>query len=72
MGIHYNTGGGSDLLDYLVDKSASASPTATSAGRPRRGSASTVDEAAVRKAAEVGQRWRNPLWRNTDGSLTEW
>ncbi|MFI9024210.1 galactonate dehydratase [Streptomyces sp. NPDC053560] len=72
LGIHYNTKGGSDLLDYLVDKSVFdfadshiGLPTAPGLGIE-------VDEAAVRKAAEAGQRWRNPVWRNADGSLTEW
>ncbi|MGI5472310.1 galactonate dehydratase [Streptomyces sp. CA-132043] len=72
LGIHYNTKGGSDLLDYLVDKSVFdfadshiGLPTAPGLGIE-------IDEAAVRRAAEVGQRWRNPVWRNADGSLTEW
>ncbi|WP_155589756.1 hypothetical protein [Streptomyces cavernae] len=30
------------------------------------------DEDAVRAAAERGHRWRNPVWRNTDGSLASW
>jgi galactonate dehydratase len=31
-----------------------------------------IDEAAVRQAAEVGHRWRNPVWRAPDGSFREW
>jgi galactonate dehydratase len=31
-----------------------------------------VDEAAVRKAAETGHNWHNPIWRHSDGSLAEW
>jgi galactonate dehydratase len=26
----------------------------------------------VRRAAEVGHRWRSPLWKHADGSLAEW
>jgi galactonate dehydratase len=32
----------------------------------------TIDEAAVREAAARGHRWRVPLCRNDDGSITEW
>jgi galactonate dehydratase len=31
-----------------------------------------VNEAAVRRAAEIGHAWRSPLWRHDDGSLAEW
>ncbi|WP_031470493.1 galactonate dehydratase [Sciscionella sediminilitoris] len=70
LGIHYNVG--SDLLDYLVDASVfdfSASHIELLTGP---GLGIEVDEAAVRKAAEDGPRWRNPVWRNADGSFTEW
>ena len=70
LGIHYNQG--SDLLDYLVDPSVFhynagfvAKPTAPGLGI-------AIDEAKVRAAAAVGHRWRNPVLRNTDGSVTEW
>ncbi|MEU4162973.1 hypothetical protein [Actinoplanes sp. NPDC026670] len=29
-----------------------------------------IDDDAV--AAEVGHRWRNPIWRHDDGSFAEW
>jgi galactonate dehydratase len=72
LGIHYNTGGGSDLLDYLVDKSVFDFADSHISAPTAPGLGIEIDETAVRRAAEVGQRWRNPLWRNTDGSLTEW
>jgi galactonate dehydratase len=31
-----------------------------------------VDEAGVRRAAEIGHSWRSPVWRHEDGSLAEW
>jgi galactonate dehydratase len=31
-----------------------------------------VDEAAVVADAEVGHRWRAPVWRHRDGSVAEW
>ncbi len=32
----------------------------------------TIDEDAVRAAAERGHRWRTPVLRNADGSLAPW
>ena len=31
-----------------------------------------VNEDAIREAAATGHRWRNPVWRNADGCVTEW
>jgi galactonate dehydratase len=31
-----------------------------------------VDEAAVRRADRAGHAWRNPVWRQDDGSFSEW
>jgi galactonate dehydratase len=31
-----------------------------------------VDGHAVRRAAEVGHTWRNPVWRHQDGGHAEW
>ncbi|MGV1009742.1 MAG: galactonate dehydratase [Dermatophilaceae bacterium] len=69
-GIHYNVGG--DLLDYLVDPSVFAIVDGHVARPTRPGLGIEVDEAAVRRAAQVGHRWRSPAWRLSDGSLAEW
>jgi hypothetical protein len=70
LGIGY--GDSSGLLDYLADSTPFTfrdgyidRPTAPGLGI-------TIDEDAVRAAAERGHRWRNPVWRNADGSLTSW
>lgn len=70
IGIHYNQG--SELLEYLVDPSGfrfsdgfAALPTAPGLGIE-------IDESAVRRAAETGHRWRNPVWRGSDGAFREW
>jgi galactonate dehydratase len=70
LGIGY--GDNSGLLDYLADTTPFTfrdgyidRPTAPGLGI-------TIDEDAVRAAAERGHRWRNPVWRNTDGSLAAW
>ncbi|WP_198403858.1 galactonate dehydratase [Aquimarina aggregata] len=31
-----------------------------------------IDEDKVREAAIKGHDWKNPIWRNDDGSITEW
>jgi galactonate dehydratase len=31
-----------------------------------------INEAKVREMAQIGHRWRSPVWRNVDGSVTEW
>jgi galactonate dehydratase len=70
LGIHYNVG--NDLLDYLVDP-AVFTFTAGHVARPLGpGLGITVDEAAVRRAAESGHTWRSPVWRHSDGSFAEW
>lgn len=70
LGIHYNVG--SDLLDYLVDRSVFAFDGGRVARPTAPGLGIEVDERAVRAAAERGHRWRNPIWRDADGALTEW
>jgi galactonate dehydratase len=70
LGIHYNVG--NDLLDYLVDPSVFEF-VAGYVNRPERpGLGIEVDEAAVRRAAEIGHAWRSPVWRHEDGSFAEW
>lgn len=69
-GIHYNVGG--DLLDCLVDPSVFAITDGPVARPTGPGLGIEVHEAAVRRAAEIGHRWRSPAWRLDDGSLAEW
>jgi galactonate dehydratase len=68
--MHYN--GGAELLSYLVDPT----PFEFVDGYARRpvgpGLGIEIDEAAVRRAAELGHAWRNPVWRHDDGGLAEW
>jgi galactonate dehydratase len=70
LGIHYNAN--SDLLDYLVDPSVFAFAESSVARLTAPGLGIEVDEAVVRKAAEKGHNWHNPIWRHADGSLAEW
>ena len=70
MGIHYNEG--ADLLDYLVDPEVFAVRDGYVERLERPGLGIDVDEARVREMAATGHSWRNPIWRNRDGSVTEW
>ncbi|MGW0217374.1 galactonate dehydratase [Micromonospora chokoriensis] len=70
IGIHYNVG--SELLDYVVDPAPFRFVDGHIARFDRPGLGITVDEAAVRKAAETPHAWRNPVWEHTDGSFAEW
>ena len=70
LGIHYNTG--TDLLDYLVDRSVFAFGEGYIRRPERPGLGIEVDEAAVRRAAELYTGWRTPVWHHADGSLAEW
>ncbi len=70
LGIHYNQG--NDLLDYLTDSSVFAYTNGfvTIPGGPGLGI--EINEEHVRKMAEIGHDWKNPLWRHQDGSVAEW
>lgn len=70
IGLHYNQG--SELLDYLVDPSVFRFTDGYAAPPERPGLGIEIDEAAVRRAAETGHRWRNPVWRGPDGAFREW
>jgi galactonate dehydratase len=70
IGLHYHDG--SELLDYLLDPSVFRFTDGYAAPSPGPGLGIEVDEAAVRRAAEVGHRWRNPVWRGPDGTFREW
>jgi galactonate dehydratase len=71
LGIHYNTGG-HDLLNFCTDK-APLTPIDGYLPVPEGpGLGVDIDEAAVREADKDRHRWRNPVWRTSDGSFAEW
>jgi galactonate dehydratase len=70
LGIHYNEG--SDLLDYLKDPAVFAYERGYVAVPVEPGLGIEIDEEKVREAAKVGHHWRNPVWRNEDGTMAEW
>lgn len=70
IGIHYN--GGTELLDYLVDPAPLRIVEGHIARLEAPGLGIDVDEEAVRRADRTGHAWRNPVWRQDDGSFAEW
>jgi len=70
IGIHYNEG--ADLLTYVRNKEVFAITDGHVAVPTGAGLGVVIDEDAVRAAAREGHAWRNPLWRNPDGGITEW
>ena len=69
LGIHYNRG--SDLLDYIKNPEvfeyrdgAVKIPSAPGLG------VEVNEELIAEKAREHG--WKNPVWRNHNGTVAEW
>jgi galactonate dehydratase len=70
LGIHYNQG--SDLLDYLSDKTVFKFDDGFVKIPEGPGLGLTIDEEHVKKMATIGHSWKNPVWRHTDNSVAEW
>lgn len=70
LGIHYNQG--SDLLDYITDKSVFDYKEGYVAIPHGPGLGIEIDEDYVREKAKEGHNWKNPVWRHKDGSIAEW
>ncbi|GBF10660.1 galactonate dehydratase [Tepidibacillus sp. HK-1] len=70
LGIHYNKD--NDLLDYIVDRSVFEYKDGFVKIPERPGLGIEVNEEYVKKMAEVGHNWKNPVWRHADGTVAEW
>lgn len=70
LGIHYNAG--SDLLNYLKDKSVFNYEKGFVQIPLGPGLGIEINEAQVIEMAKEGHNWKNPLWRHEDGSVAEW
>jgi galactonate dehydratase len=70
LGIHYHAGG-PDLMDY-VSGDFFELKDGFFERNSRPGLGVEINEKAVRHAAEKGHAWRNPVWRQPDGSVAEW
>lgn len=70
LGIHYNKGG--DLLDYIKDPSIFQYKDGYIELLQGPGLGVEVNEEALIEASEVEHDWKNPVWRNEDGTVAEW
>lgn len=70
LGIHYNQG--SDLLDYIVEKSVFEYKDGYVSIPQGPGLGIEINEEFVRRQAEISHNWKNPVWRHKDGSIAEW
>ncbi|AEE97389.1 galactonate dehydratase [Mahella australiensis] len=70
LGIHYNKG--SDLLDYLKDPAVFAYKDGFVDLPKAPGLGIEINEERVIAADAQGYEWKNPVWRNVDGTVAEW
>ncbi|MFW5980624.1 MAG: galactonate dehydratase [Halanaerobiaceae bacterium] len=70
LGIHYNKE--NDLLDYIENKEIFNFDNGFIPVPEKPGLGIEVDEELVRDRAQTGHNWRNPVWRNDDGTIAEW
>lgn len=70
LGIHYNQG--SDLLDYLVDKTVFEYKDGHVSNPTNPGLGIEINEEVIREKQKVGHNWKNPVWRHEDGTVAEW
>jgi galactonate dehydratase len=70
LGIHYNQN--TDLLDYLVDPGVFHYQDGFVPRLANPGLGIEIHEEKVREKSLTAHQWRNPVWRNADGSIAEW
>ena len=70
LNMHYNVD--SDLLDYVTNKEMFAYTNGFAAIPQGPGLGIVVNEEVVRERAKIGHNWKNPIWRNEDGTIAEW
>lgn len=70
LGVHYNED--IELTDYLVDPEVFGLKDGSVPLLTAPGLGIEIDEGKVREAAKTGHDWKNPIWRNPDGSVAEW
>ena len=70
MGIHYNKG--SELLEYLKKPEIYQYKDGFIDVIEEPGLGVDVNEEYVQAQAKIGHHWKNPVWRNFDGTIAEW
>lgn len=70
VGIHYNMRG--DLFTYLADQDQFHVTEGHVAIPEGPGLGVRLNEDLIREVSKDPGTWRNPIWRNPDGGITEW
>ena len=70
LGIPYDDE--TQLTDYLKDPNVFGLKEGCVTLPTAPGLVIEIDEDKVREAAKKGHEWKSPIWRNEDGSVTEW
>ncbi|MBX3255473.1 MAG: galactonate dehydratase [Chitinophagaceae bacterium] len=70
IGIHYNEG--ADLLDYLNNPEDFQIKDGYISLLQKPGLGVDINETLVKELSRNAPDWKNPLWYNADGSVTEW
>ncbi len=70
LGIHYNQT--SDLLDYLKNPDVFKYEDGYIKILEKPGLGIEINETKVREMAKKSHNWKNPTWRNEDGTIAEW
>lgn len=70
LGIHYNAG--YDLLDFVNNTEMFDYKDGFVSVPNGPGLGIDINETLVEKVSLEGLQWRNPLWRNDDGTIAEW
>jgi galactonate dehydratase len=71
LGIHYNTGE-IDLLSYISNKEDFTIKSGFIHRTDKPGLGVEMDEEIIIEMSKIKHNWSNPVWRNSDGSFTEW
>ena len=71
LGMHYNRGAG-ELVDYLKNPDVFAFSNGFISIPEGPGLGIKINKEYVIEAAKKGHNWKNPLWRNYDGTVAEW
>lgn len=70
--MQYHEPTGQDLHRYVTDGGFFEWRDGDFLRNERPGLGVDIDEASVVAAAREGHQWRNPVWRQPDGSVAEW
>ena len=70
IGIHYNEE--NDVLDYMLNKEVYHFKNGYCEILTESGLGIQVNEEFMKAKSILDSKWRNPIWRNEDGSFAEW